>query len=125
MDSTSVVGSSTICPTLLIACVGLVEVTHEVRIACIGPAQCNGRRRRLHDGCPRKPHGAISGSGHDIHAWQSVPDAERVHATTYRDDVPQGADAPSPRYMRKQATWSGRVREVAVPLVRCARKRLA
>ena len=34
-------------------------------------------------------------------------------------------DAPSPRYMRKQATWSGRVREVAVPLVRCARKRLA
>ena len=35
------------------------------------------------------------------------------------------ADAPSPRYMRERATWSGRVREVAVPLVRCARKRLA
>ena len=28
----------------------------------------------------------------------------------------ESVDAPSPRYMRKQATWSGRVREVAVPL---------
>ena len=97
MDSTSVVSSSTICPTLLIACMGLVEVTHEVRIACIGPAQRNGWQRHLRDGCPRKPHGAISGSGHDIHTWQSAPDAERVRATTCRDDVPQGANGQRQR----------------------------
>ena len=31
-------------------------------------------------------------------------------------------DAPSPRSAHERATWSGRVREVAVPLVRRARE---
>ena len=51
--------------------------------------------------------------------------APEVRARVADVTVKKRVDAPSPRYMRERATWSGRVREVTVPLVRRTRKRLA
>ena len=50
----------------------------------------------------------------------SVVQIEQSQRRRWHAGLPLGdtlcVDAPSPRYMRERATWSGRVREVAVPL---------
>ena len=89
---------------------------------------------------PRKLSFAVCKDVHDCSHSQSVPQLIKTNSRSGRDDegehdalsweeIPSPAcippilpcssnpgDAPSPRYMRERATWSGRVREVAVPL---------